>query len=172
MRGSSSVQSIGWPSRMNSRPPGRSSAATTWAQRRMSGSQQSAPIAGVHQVEPLPAERIRRVVDSDSTKSTSAPVASASRRRPRERGVGEVEPGHARAEPGERHGVGADVALQVDAVAARDVAEQRQVEADDVAQELRVVDELRDRVVGRGGVGGDALVPVRPVDLDRVSHPE
>ena len=40
-----------------------------------------------------------------------------------------------------------------------------QVEADDVAQERRILGEARDRVARRRDVGGDALVPVRPVDV-------
>jgi hypothetical protein len=49
-------------------------------------------------------------------------------------------------------------------VEARDVAEARAVERDDLAQERRVVDEAGDGVAGRGGVRRDAVVPVRAVD--------
>ena len=65
-----------------------------------------------------------------------------------------------RAEAGERDGVGADVALQMDTAQPGDVSEPRQVEPDDVTQEVRVLRELRDVVVGRGRVRGGALVPL------------
>jgi hypothetical protein len=47
-----------------------------------------------------------------------------------ERRLREVHPDHARAEPGQRHCVRPDMALQMDAVETADVAEPRQVEAD------------------------------------------
>ena len=56
------------------------------------------------------------------------------------------------------------------AVEARDVAEPRQVEADDLAQERRVLGEAGDGVVRRGGVGRDAFVPARAVDVAVVVH--
>ena len=70
----------------------------------------------------------------------------------------------------ERDGVGADVALEVDGVEPADVTEPRHVEAHDVAQERGIVGEARDAVVGRGDVRGDAIVPVRAVDLSVVGH--
>ncbi len=65
-----------------------------------------------------------------------------------ERRLGQVETGDGGAEPSERDGVRADVALQVHDVEPADVAESRQVEAHDVAQERRIVGEARHAVVG------------------------
>jgi hypothetical protein len=59
----------------------------------------------------------------------------------------EVEARHAGAEPSERDRVRADVALQVHALEAGDVAEQRQVEAHDVAEMAGIGPELLERVV-------------------------
>ena len=122
---------------MKSLPPGRRTLATTSAQRRMSGSQQIAPMPGVDEVEALAAERVGRAVEIrldelhlDADGRGQAPALL-------ERGRGEVEPGHAGAEPRQRDGVGADVALQVHGVETRDVAEARTVEADDLAEERR-----------------------------------
>ena len=53
-----------------------------------------------------------------------------------------------RAEAGERDGVGADVALQVDTAQSSDVAESRLVEPDDGTEKVRVRSEVRDVVVG------------------------
>jgi len=87
-----------------------------------------------------------------------------------ERCAGEVKAGHLGAEPGQRHGVGADVALQVDAAQSGDVAEQRQVEADHLAEVLRFGREPLDAVVGRRGVGRSPLVPVGAVHVEVVIH--
>ena len=87
-----------------------------------------------------------------------------------ERGPGEIESGDPGAESRERDGVGPDVALEMNGVLPRDVSEAREVEADDVAEERRILGEAGDAVVGRGDVRGDALVPVRAVDLSIVGH--
>ena len=81
-----------------------------------------------------------------------------------ERGGGEVEPGHPRAEPREGDRVRPDVTLEVDAFEAGDVAEERQVVADDVAQVLLVRAESGEGVAARRCVRGRALVPVGAVD--------
>jgi hypothetical protein len=60
------------------------------------------------------------------------------------RGRREVRAGHVRAQPRQRHRVGADVALQVDAAQTRDVAEPRQVEAHAVRQVTRVLGVARE----------------------------
>jgi hypothetical protein len=62
------------------------------------------------------------------------------------------------------------VALQVDAAEPGNVAEQRQVEADDAAEEGGILDERRDAVVGRGCVRRSAVVPVGAVDGTEVGH--
>ena len=114
-RGSASDHSTGWPSRMNSRPPGRSSAATTCAHRRTSGSQHSAPMPGEHQVERRRA-RARRGAPytSDSTNSTSAPARRASRRASASAGAEKSSPVIRAPSRASETRVGADVALQVD----------------------------------------------------------
>ncbi len=87
-----------------------------------------------------------------------------------EGGGREVEARHPGAEPGERERVGADVALEVDPAQPGDVAEERLVEADDVAQVRRVGDEPLEPVPGARRVGGGALVPVEPVHGEVVVH--
>ena len=104
---------------MNSRPPGASSAATTPAQRRMSGSQQSAPIpVNTRSNAPAPST-LGRVVDVGLDEVDVGAGRGGEPARLGERGRGEVEPGHPRAEPRQRDRVGADVALQVHAAQAR-----------------------------------------------------
>ena len=83
----------------------------------------------------------------------------------RHRRGGEVQPGHPRPEPGQREGVGPDVALQVDAAQTADVTQARHVEPDDVGQPVRVGDQVLHRISRRGAVGGCPGVPPRPVDL-------
>src|SRR5215470_8716075 len=80
----------------------------------------------VHQVERLPAQDRDRVVHlglDEPDVGTGEPRDPA---RLRQRGGGEVQPGHAGAEAGQRDGVGTDMALQVHAAQAADVTEQRQ----------------------------------------------
>ena len=55
-------------------------------------------------------------------------------------------------------------------VEAGDVAEPRTVELDDVAEEVRILDEAVDGVVGRRGVSGRALVPEGAVEFDGSVH--
>ena len=105
---------------------------------------------------------------------TARTPRSRRRRRPPRRAAGprssagrrEVETGHAGAEAGERHRVGADVALQVDAAHALAGPEPRAVEGDHVADVVGIGGEAGDAVVGRAGVGRRPLVPHRPVDRD------
>ncbi len=122
------------------------------------------------EVEALAAERLGRAVEIGVDELDLCADRLGEPLRLRERGRREVESGHARAEPGERHRVGADVTLQMDAVEPGDVAEPGEIERHDLAQERRVVAEARDGVVGRGGVRSGALVPARPVDRTVVVH--
>ena len=87
-----------------------------------------------------------------------------------DRRLREVETGDAGAEARQGDGVGADVALEVNGLEAPNVAEPRQVEADDLAQEPRFLGETRDRVLRRGRMRRHALVPVGAVDLAVVGH--
>ncbi len=64
-----------------------------------------------------------------------------------QRGGGEVQPGHAGAEPRERDRVGTDVALEVHPAQAGQVAQPRYVEADDVTQMVGILGEPGDPVV-------------------------
>src|SRR5215831_14205788 len=142
---------------MNSRPPGRSRPATTCAQRAMSGSQHSAPIPVYTRSNGSGPSAPAASYTSASTKRTSAPARAAIRRA-------------SASEAGERHGVGADVALQVDATQAADVTQQRQVEPHYVAEMAGVAGEPVHRVVTGGRVRGGALVPARAVQLGVVFH--
>jgi hypothetical protein len=51
-----------------------------------------------------------------------------------------------------------------------DIAEQRPVEPDDVAEEVRLVGETLHGVADRGHVRGHPFVPVRTVHITVVSH--
>src|SRR5215813_2197268 len=134
---------------MNSRPPARSRPATTPAQRAMSGSQHSAPIPVYTRSKHSRPRTVTASYTWASTNRTSVPARPA---RLRQRGGGEVQPGHAGAEAGQRDGVGADMALEVDAAQSADVTEQRQVEPHDLAEEGGVAGETLHRVVARGRV--------------------
>ncbi len=125
---------------------------------------------GVDEVEPASLERLGRRVELGDDELRLHAGSFGEEPRLLDRRLGEVEAGHARAETGERDRVRSDVALEVHAVQPRDVAEPGEVEAHDTAQELRVLGETRDRVVGRRDVRGHALVPVGAVDVDRVAH--
>ena len=126
--------------------------------------------ARVDEVEATAPERLGRLVELGDDELRVDPGSLGQKPRLLDRRLGEVEPRHACAKAGEGDGVRPDVALEVHAVEPRDVAEAGEVEAHDAAQELGILREARDRVVGRRDVGGDALVPVGAVDVDRVAH--
>ncbi len=81
----------------------------------------------------------------DEVRAVAGASGQPSRRLERRRG--EVEPGHSRAQPRQRHGVGADVALQVGATQPGEVTQPGQVEPYDVADERGVRGEPFHRVV-------------------------
>ncbi len=97
----------------------------------------------VHEVEGLRAQDGDRVIHLGFDETDVGAGQFGDPARLRERGVGEVQPGHVGAEAGQRDGVGADVALQVDAAQPADVTQQRQVEPHHIAEE--------------GGVGGEPV---------------
>jgi hypothetical protein len=103
---------------------------------------------GVHKVEPARTERRDGVVHlgldeihlrSDQRRYPPPLCQSCGR---------EVQPGHACAEAGERDGVSADVALQMNAAQPGDVSEPRSIELHDVTQKGWVLHEARDMVAG------------------------
>ena len=70
-----------------------------------------------------------------------------------------------RPEPGKRDGVGADVALQVDALEPRHLPEAREVESDDAAQNPGSSVKRATEYPGEATCR-DTLVPARPVNID------
>ena len=103
---------------------------------------------GVHEIEVRRGQDVERVVDVRLHVLDGR--ARQFRQSPRlgNRRAGEIEAGHRRTQSGERDGVGTDVALQVHRSQAADVAEARQVEPDDVTEEVAISDEVVEGVVG------------------------
>ena len=132
----------------------------------MSGSQHERADAGEDQVE-APARRARR------RRRTRRPRRSRRRRRlaaasagpPRRAGAEKSSPVIRAPEPGQRHGVGADVALQVHA--AQPLRRRRAAAGRSAPRRERYAGSSRNRsdgVVRRRGVGRRPLVPVGPVE--------
>ena len=123
-----------------------------------------------HQVEPTLTENPDRVVDVsfDEFHGSAGPPGQLARLG--QGGRREIQPGHRRAEPGQRDGVGPDVALQMDPAQAADVPEKRAVEPHYVAEERGVRRKAGNAVVGGGRVRGRALVPAGHVYRPVVSH--
>jgi hypothetical protein len=62
------------------------------------------------------------------------------------------------------------MALQMNAGETFDLAQTREVKADDVREERRILDEPINRIVRRGRVGASSLIPVRAVDRQVLVH--
>ena len=75
-----------------------------------------------------------------------------------------------RTQPGERERVRADMALQVHPPTATDVSQPWEVEANDIAEELRIVDELLHGIARRSRVSGCSLVPVGAIYVRVAIH--
>ena len=82
----------------------------------------------------------------------------------------EVQPGHRRPQPRQRHRVGADVTLQVHPAQPADGAQPGKVEPDDLAEETGIGSVLLQLVVRGGGMSRDPLIPAGPVDAPIVLH--
>jgi hypothetical protein len=119
--------------------------------------------AGVHQVEAFPAQHVDGVVHVGAVVVDHGAGVLGQPRGVLQRPLRQVDAGHPRAEPGQRHGVGAEVALQVDAAHLGQVAEPGQVEPDDVGEMPGVVAEDLQVVAAVLGVGHGAVVPVGAV---------
>ena len=140
-----SVFSIGCASRTYRRPPGRSSAGDHPGPARDVGEPVERADSRVDEVE-VGAEHVRAPRRAPTRRTrASTPRRRGEVARDRERARREVDAGDATAEPGERDGVGADVALEVHDVETGEVAEPRPVVRDDRAQSCR------DRRRGRRG---------------------
>jgi hypothetical protein len=97
--------------------------------------------AGVHQVEAAASQLVGGPVDVRFDVFDRGAGLFGDAPGLRERRRGEVQPRHRRAEPGQRHRVRTDVALQMHAAQAAEIAQPGQVEADHVAEVRRVVGE-------------------------------
>ena len=84
----------------------------------------------------------------------------------------EIEAGHLCAEAGQRNRVSPDVALKMDALDARELAQPRPVEADHLRKEGGIGDEALDGIVGRSCMRRSPFIPVGPVDVEVVVHPD
>ena len=155
---------------MKNRPPGLSRSAHHLRPPRHIGQPAQHPDPGVDDVVRSRAQHLDRVVHVGDVVVDRR--AGRRRERPRllDRGGGEVQPGHRRAQPGQRQRVGADVALQVRAPQAGQVTQPRPVEGDHVGQVGRVGDVALDAVVGGRGVRGRPLVPHGPVQGKVLVH--
>ena len=118
---------------------------------------------GVHEVEAAGGQHVEGAVDVGLHELGGRPGLPGQVAGLLECGGGEVQPGHDRAEAGQRQCVGADVALQVHAAQAADVAQPGLVEPDHAAQEAGVGHELVHGVLRRGRVRRGPLVPAGPV---------
>ncbi len=95
------------------------------------------PDAGVHEIEPAPAEHVGGVVDVGFDVLDVRPTGRGHAARLDERAAAEVESGHVRSEPSQRQRVVPHVALQMDHVEAGDIAEPLTVELHRLADQVR-----------------------------------
>ena len=125
---------------------------------------------GVDEVEALPAERLDGAVHVrlDVVDVEADPIGDPARVPQRVRR--QVEPRHPRPEAGEAQRVGAEVALQVHAVEALEVAEAWAVERDDLRDPRGVLD-LAQVVAAIAHVDVGPGIPVGAVDVEVVAHP-
>ena len=126
---------------------------------------------GEHEVEAVPAEHVRSVVElADDEGRTRAGGASSEVRGGGDRTRREVVSGDGGgAESVERHGVGADVALQVDDVESGQGTERGAVELHHPADVLRIGERV-EVVAVRTGVDRHAILPVGEIGRPLLVH--
>ena len=119
--------------------------------------------AGVDEVEGMAGQHVRGCIELGLDELDSSAGGRGEPARLGHRRGGEVQAGHRRAQPRQRQGVGADVALQMHPALAGEVTQARLVESHHVATERGIGDEAVERIARGGRVRRGPLVPERPV---------